>query len=70
MKAVWRKYFHIPSDGCISDRVLIARLTLDVCVILLYLACMAYAAYALFSSDLSAVVPSIMEQAGKGLVVF
>lgn len=60
MKAVWRKYFHIPSDGVISDRVLIARLTVDVCLILLYLACMAYAAYALFASDTTAVVPSIM----------
>lgn len=50
MKALWRKYFHIPSDGHISDRVFMTRLTLDVCLILLYLACMAYAAYALFAS--------------------
>ncbi len=53
MKALWKKYFHIPSDGPISDRVLIARLTLDICLIVLYLACMAYAAYALFQYDLT-----------------
>lgn len=70
MKAVWRKYFHIPSDGCISDRVLMARLTVDVCMILLYLACMVYAAYALFSSEMATAVPSIMEQSGKGLIDF
>lgn len=50
MRALWRKYFEIPSDGPISDRVFMARLTLDVCIILLYLLCMAYAAYALFST--------------------
>lgn len=53
MKALWRKYFYIPSDTPISDRVFMARLMLDVCLILLYLFCMAYAAYALFQSDLS-----------------
>ena len=47
MKALWRKYFHIPSDAPVSDRVFMACLTLDV-----YLACMAYAAYALFSSSI------------------
>lgn len=65
MKAVWRKYFHIPSDDVISDRVLMARLTLDICMILLYLACMVYAAYALFASDTAVIIPSVMEQAGK-----
>lgn len=70
MRAVWRKYFHIPAEGHISDRVLIARLTLDVCMILLYLACMVYAAYALFSSEMATVVPSIMEQTGKGWIFF
>lgn len=50
MKALWRKYFHIPTDTPISDRVFMARLVLDVCLILLYLLCMAYAAYALFST--------------------
>lgn len=50
MKALWRKYFHIPTDTPISDRVFTARLALDVCLILLYLLCMAYAAYALFST--------------------
>ena len=59
MKALWRKYFHIPSDGNISDRVLMARITVDACLILLYLACMAYAAYALFASDMT---PSIQIQ--------
>lgn len=54
MKAFWKKYFHIPSDGRISDRVFAVRLAVDVCLILLYLACMAYSAYALFSSDLAA----------------
>lgn len=52
MKALWRKYFAIPSDGHISDRLLVTRLTLDVSLILLYLACMSYAAYALFSNDM------------------
>lgn len=70
MKALWRKYFHIPSDGCISDQVLIARLTVDVCMILLYLACMVYAAYALFSSDMATVAPSMMEAAEKGGIIF
>lgn len=54
MRALWRKYFHIPSEGYVDDRVFLARLTLDICVILLYLACIAYAAYALFSSDAAA----------------
>jgi hypothetical protein len=53
MKALWRRFFHIPSDGHIPDRVLMARLTVDVCLILLYLACMAYAAYALFAADMA-----------------
>ena len=70
MKALWRKYFHIPSDGCISDRVLIARLTVDVCAILLYLACMVYAAYALFNSETVIIVPTLLEQAGKVCRVF
>lgn len=56
MKALWRKYFEIPSDGPISDRVFMARLTLDVGLILLYLACMAYAAVALFSSAESGII--------------
>ena len=56
MKALWRKYFHIPTDTPISDRVFMARLTLDVCLILLYLLCMAYAAYALFTAGNSSVV--------------
>lgn len=55
MKALWRKYFYIPSDEPISDRVFTAWLTLDVFLIVLYLACMAYAAYALFQS-----VPSVV----------
>ena len=55
MRALWRKYLEIPSDGPISDRVFMARLTLDVCLILLYLSCMAYAAYALFQSGPSVV---------------
>ena len=50
MKALWRKYFHIPMDTPISDRVFMARMTLEVCLILLYLFCMAYSAYALFQS--------------------
>lgn len=49
MRSFWRKYFYIPSEGHISDRVFMAWLTLDICLILVYLACMAYAAYALFS---------------------
>ena len=53
MKEFWRKYFHIPSDGPINDRVLLARLALDIFLIVLYLACMAYAAYALFQYDLA-----------------
>lgn len=56
MKALWRKYFHIPTDEPISDRVFMARLTLEMCLILLYLLCMAYAAYALFSSASSSVL--------------
>ncbi len=56
MKGIWRKYFHIPSDGSVSDRVFMARLTLDVCLILLYLFCMAYAAYALFQSGAAVAV--------------
>lgn len=50
MRAFWRKYFHIPSEGHIPEPVFLARLSVDVCLILLYLACMAYAAYALFTS--------------------
>lgn len=50
----WRRYFHIPSEGHISDRVFMIRLTVDVCLILLYMACMLYAAIALFQS-----VPSV-----------
>ena len=50
MKVFWRKYFHIPSQGHIPDGVFMARLTLNVCLIVTYLACMAYAAYALFYS--------------------
>ena len=56
MKALWRKYFHIPTDAPIGDRVFTARLTLDVCLILLYLLCMAYAAYALFNSGIGSTV--------------
>lgn len=50
MRALWRKYFHIPSQGHIPEPVFLARLTLDISLILLYLICMAYAACALFSS--------------------
>ena len=53
MRALWRKYFDIPTDGCISDRVFIARMALHMVLILLCLACMAYSAYALFSCDLT-----------------
>lgn len=56
MKALWRKYFHIPSEGYLSDRVFMAHLTLNICVILLCLGCMAYAAYALFSYDAAAAI--------------
>ena len=56
MKALWRKYFHIPSEGYISDRVFMARLTLDVFLILLYLACVVYAALALFNCNASVVI--------------
>ena len=56
MKALWRKYFYIPADEPISDRVFMAWLTLVVCLILLYLLCMAYAAYALFSSGAAAAI--------------
>lgn len=56
MKALWRKYFYIPTDAPISDKVFMARLTLDVCLILLYLFCMVYAAYSLFSSGSSVTV--------------
>ena len=56
MKALWRKYFHIPTDEPISDRVFMARLTLETCLILLYMLCMAYTAYALFSSASSSVL--------------
>ena len=56
MKALWRKYFGIPSDGPVSDRVFMARLTLDVCLMLLYLFCMAYAAYVLFESGTAVIV--------------
>ena len=49
MQALLRKYFHIPTTEPISDQVFMVRLTLDVCLILLYLFCMVYAAYALFS---------------------
>lgn len=56
MKALWKKYFEIPSDEPISDRVFMARLSLDVCLILLYLSCMAYAAFALFQSGPSVVL--------------
>lgn len=56
MKALWRKYFHIPADAPISDRVFTARLALDVFLILLYLLCMAYAAYALFQSGPSVAI--------------
>ena len=54
MKALWMKYFHIPTDAPISEQVFTARLTLDVCLILLYLFCMAYAAFALFQSGQAA----------------
>ena len=54
MKERWRKYFHIPSEGHISDRVFMARLTVDICLILLYMACMLYAALTLFQC-----VPSV-----------
>lgn len=59
MTAFWRKYFSIPSDGHISDRLLVTRLTLDVCLILLYLACMSYAAYALFCCDAATIAAQI-----------
>ena len=50
MKALWRKYFYISPDEPVSDRVFMARLSVDVGLILLYMACMAYAAYVLFQS--------------------
>ena len=56
MKALWRKYFHIPTDSPISEPVFMARFTLEICLILLYLFCMAYAAYALFQSGQTAVL--------------
>lgn len=50
MKALWMKYFHISDDAPISERVFMARFALNICLILLYLFCMAYAAVALFQS--------------------
>ena len=51
MGSLWRKYFYIPSDGYISECVFISRLSLHVGLIVLYLACIAYSAYALFAAD-------------------
>lgn len=49
MKALWRKYFHIPSEGHIPEQVFLARLTVHISLIVLYLACIAYTACALFA---------------------
>jgi succinate dehydrogenase hydrophobic anchor subunit len=59
MRAFWRKYFHIPQDGCISDRVFLYRMALHMALIVLCLACMAYSAYALFSFELPTVFHSV-----------
>ena len=56
MKAFWREHFHIPADSPISEHVFMARFTLEICLILLYLFCMAYAAYALFQSGQTVVL--------------
>ena len=50
MGRLWRKYFHIPSEGNISECVFLARLALDINLIVLDLVCIAYSAYALFST--------------------
>ncbi len=50
MRALWRKYFYIPPHEYMSDRVFIARLMLNVFLIMLYLFCMVYTACALFQS--------------------
>lgn len=53
MKVLWKEYLQIPAEGHMSDRVFFTHLAIHICVILLCLACIAYSAYALFSSDIS-----------------
>lgn len=55
MRALWKKYFAIPTDAPIGDRVFMARLTMHVCLILWYLFCMAYVAFVLFYSSAATV---------------
>ena len=50
MKALWMKYFHISDDVPISEKVFSARFALNICLILVYLFCMTYAAIVLFQS--------------------
>ena len=52
MKALWRKYFQLPEDSHISDRLFLRCMALHMVLIVLCLGCMAYSAYALFSWDL------------------
>ena len=58
MKKLWNKYFRIPRDGKIPDRVMTAWAVLTLLLILLYLAAMGFAAYAFYTYE-STAAPSL-----------
>ena len=58
MKKLWNKYFRIPRNEKIPDRVMTAWAVLTLLLILLYLAAMAFAAYAFYTYE-STAVPSL-----------
>lgn len=53
MRNLYREYFHIPKDGKIREKVMLARIATTVVIVVLCLAAMGFTAYAYFSVDLT-----------------
>lgn len=51
MKKLWNTYFRVPREGKIPDRVMTAWAVLTLLLILIYLAAMAFTAYAFYTYE-------------------
>lgn len=59
MKKLYQEFFYIPKHGKIREKVILARATLTVAVILLCLGAMSISAYACFSYNIASVAGTI-----------
>ena len=53
MKSIYKKYFYVPSNGKVREKVLLARVAVTIGIILVCLAAMSYTAYAYFTCNVS-----------------